>query len=164
MILKCSRVKINQVQVYTFSQSGKLFKPIKEEILVDSKNEFEVYFVQDNSYWNGTLLHFSGSNAKRFYFFAKEQILDWTFFSSGILSRFDVYLERNSKKTDKMSVKTFFENSYKNSKPKNKNLKLEKNTKSLILRIGNRRSNHYSRIYQTKKSLKFEYEMKGKAL
>lgn len=43
-------------------------------------------------------------------------------------------------------------------------MKLEKNTKGLILRIGNRRSNHYSRIYQTKKGLKFEYEMKGKAL
>lgn len=91
----------------SYQQSGKLSKPIKEEILVDFKNKFEVYFVQDNSYWNGTLLHFSGSNARRFYFFAKEQIIDWIVFSSGILSRFDLYFERNSKKTDKMSVKTF---------------------------------------------------------
>jgi hypothetical protein len=148
----------------TYQQSGKLSKPIKEEILLNSKNKFEAYFVEDNSYWNGTLLHFSGSNAQRFYFFAKEQILDWTVFSPGILSRFDIYFERNSKKTDKSSVKLFLENSYKNSKPKNKNLKLEKNTKGLILRIGNRRSNHYSRIYQTKQGLRFEYEMKGKAL
>jgi hypothetical protein len=34
----------------------------------------------------------------------------------------------------------------------------------MILRIGNRKSNQYSRIYQKKNSLRFELEMKGKFL
>jgi DNA relaxase NicK len=40
----------------------------------------------------------------------------------------------------------------------------EKNKKGLILKIGNRKSNQYFRIYQGKNSLKFEHEMKGKFL
>lgn len=54
----------------SYQESGKLAKPIKESILVSSKNKFEVRFVLDNSYWNGILLHFSGSNAA---FFSKPQ-------------------------------------------------------------------------------------------
>lgn len=53
----------------SYQESGKLTKPIKESILVSSKNKFEVCFVGDNPYWDGTLLHFSGLNAARFYFF-----------------------------------------------------------------------------------------------
>ena len=44
----------------SYQESGKLTKPIKEPILVNSKNQFQVCFVRDNSYWDGTLLHFSG--------------------------------------------------------------------------------------------------------
>jgi len=44
----------------------------------------------------------------------------------------------------------------------NKNISLEKNSKGLILKIGTRRSNNYSRIYEGKNFLKFEHEMKGK--
>ena len=87
----------------SYQESGKLAKPIKESILVSSKNQFEVCFVGDNFYWQGTLLHFSGLNATRFYFFAKEQIIDWTIFSSAVLSRFDLYFERNYKTTEKIS-------------------------------------------------------------
>ncbi len=35
----------------SYQESGKLAKPIKESILVSSKNQFEVCFVGDNSYW-----------------------------------------------------------------------------------------------------------------
>lgn len=42
---------------------------VKEPILVNCKNQFKVCFVVDNPYWGGTLLHFSGTNAARFYFF-----------------------------------------------------------------------------------------------
>ena len=42
------------------------------------------------------------------------------------------------------------------------NIILEKNSKGLILKIGTRRSNNYSRVYQGKNFLKFEHEMKGK--
>ena len=55
----------------SYKESGKLAKPIKEPILVNSKNQFQVCFVGDNPYWDGTLLHFSGLNASRFYFLAK---------------------------------------------------------------------------------------------
>ena len=46
----------------------------------------------------------------------------------------------------------------------NKIISLEKNRKGWILKIGNRKSNHSFRIYETKNSLKFEHEMKGKVL
>lgn len=39
-------------------KSGKLAEPIKEPILVNSKNKFEVCFVIDNSYWPDTFLSF----------------------------------------------------------------------------------------------------------
>ena len=60
----------------SYQESGKLAKPIKEPIFVHSKNQFQVCFVGENSYWRGTLLHFSGTNATRFYFFLKKQIVD----------------------------------------------------------------------------------------
>ena len=40
--------------------SGRLAKPMKESILVDSKNSYEVLFVIENSYWKGTKLNFLG--------------------------------------------------------------------------------------------------------
>ena len=46
----------------------------------------------------------------------------------------------------------------------NKNVNFEKNSKGLIFKIGNRKSNHYSRIYEGKNFLKFEHEMKGRFL
>jgi hypothetical protein len=87
----------------SYKESGKLAKPIKEPILVNSKNQFQVCFVGDNPYWDGTLLHFSGLNATWFYFFLKEQRIDWTIFSSAVLSRFDLYFEQNYKTADKIS-------------------------------------------------------------
>lgn len=153
-----------QLGFNSYKESNKLAKPIKESILVSSKNKFEVCFVGDNPYWNGTLLHFSGRNATRFYFFSKEQRIDWTIFSSAIFSRFDLYFERNYKTADKISGREFLQNCQKNLEQTNKNISLEKNRKGWILKIGNRKSNHYFRIYETKNSLKFEHEMKGKVL
>ena len=46
----------------------------------------------------------------------------------------------------------------------NQNVSFEKNQKGLILKLGNRKSNNYCRIYKEKTSLKFEYEMKGQLL
>jgi hypothetical protein len=53
---------------------------------------------------------------------------------------------------------------YRTLKQTNKNVSFEKNSKGLILKIGSRRSNNYSRIYEANNSLKFEHEMKGKVL
>ena len=153
-----------QLGFNSYQESGKLAKPIKEPILVNPKNQFEVCFVGDNYYWGGTLLHFSGNNATRFYFFAKKQIIDWTIFSLAVLSRFDLYYLRQNQIEDKISSNNFLHNCYNKLKQTNKNVSLEKNRKGFILKIGNRKSNQYSRIYQTKQGLKFEHEMKGKVL
>ena len=97
---------------------------------------------------------FLQSCAKRIYF------LENFFFRSAESIRFLLF----SKNTvfDKLSVREFFENCQRKLKQRNTNVSFEKNSKGLILKIGNRRSNHSSRIYQVKKSLRFEYEMKGK--
>lgn len=41
-------------------------------MLVNSKNQFAISFVNDHSYCKGNLLQFSDLNASRFYFFAKK--------------------------------------------------------------------------------------------
>jgi DNA relaxase NicK len=56
------------------------------------------------------------------------------------------------------------ENCHRKLKQTNKNVSFEKNSKGLILKIGSRRSNNYSRIYEANNSLKFEHEMKRKVL
>ena len=146
----------------SYQESGKLAKPIKESILVSSKNKSEVLFVKEGPYWEGTTLHFSASNASVFYSLVQKKLIDWTIFSSGVLSRFDLYYSRTKKIKDKISVRDFLENCQRKLKQTNKNVSFEKNPKGLILRIGSRRSNNYSRIYKMKNSLKFEHEMKGK--
>jgi len=90
----------------SYQESGKLAKPI----LVSSKNKFEVLFVKEGPYWESTTLQFSGSNATIFYSLAQKEFIDWTLFSSGVLSRFDLYFSRNNKREDKISVREFFEN------------------------------------------------------
>jgi hypothetical protein len=147
-----------------YQESGKFSKPMREEILMDSKNKYETCFVQDSFYWQGTLLRFSGINAARFYFLAKQNNIDWNIFDNGILSRFDLYLQRELKETDQISTKAFLANCQQELKQKNKNINLEKNQKGWILKIGNRKTNNYSRIYEGKNFLKFEHEMKGKFL
>jgi len=113
----------------SYQKSGKLAKPIKEPILVSSKNQFEVRFVGDNYYWSGTSLHFSGSNAARFYFFSKEQIIDWTIFSAGVLSRFDIYYSRQNKKDDKILNQDFLHECLKQIQQTNTNVGFDKNSK-----------------------------------
>ena len=55
----------------SYQESGKLAKPIKEPILVSSKNKFQVLFVNEGPYWKGTYVHFSGRNATIFYHLVK---------------------------------------------------------------------------------------------
>ncbi len=68
------------------------------------------------------------------------------------------------KTDDKISPRDFLQYCQKQLQQSNKNVQLEKNAKGCILKIGNRSSNNYFRIYETKNSLKFEHEMKGKSL
>jgi len=148
----------------SYQESGKLAKPIKEPIQVNFNNKFEVLFVKDGPYWQGTTLQFSGSNAFVFYAFVQKNLIDWTIFSSGVLSRFDLYYSQTNKRDDKISTREFLENSQRKLNRRGRNVSLEKNSKGFILKIGNRRSNNYFRVYQGKNSLKFEHEMKGKFL
>ena len=146
----------------SYEESGKLAKPIKESILVSSKNKFQVLFVHEAPYWKGTSVYFSGASATFFYSLVKQTSINWEFFSSAILGRFDLNYVRKNKTDDKISVRQFLQNCQTKLMQTNKNISLEKNSKGLILKIGTRRSNNYSRIYQGKNFLKFEHEMKGK--
>ena len=146
----------------SYEESGKLAKPIKESILVSSKNKFQVLFVHEAPYWKGTSVYFSGASATFFYSLVKQTSINWEFFSSAILGRFDLNYARKNKTDDKISVRQFLQNCQTKLMQTNKNISLEKNSKGLILKIGTRRSNNYSRIYQGKNFLKFEHEMKGK--
>ena len=58
----------------------------------------------------------------------------------------------------------FFQNCYKKIKQTSKIISLEKIRQSSVLKIGNRKSNHYSRIYERNDSLKFEYKIRGRFL
>ena len=146
----------------SYQESGKLAKPVKEPILVSSKNKFQVLFINEAPYWKGTSVHFSGRNATIFYSLIKQKLISWEFFSSAILGRFDLNYLRKNKTDDKLSTTEFLENCQRKLMQTNKNISLEKNSKGLILKIGTRRSNNYSRIYEGKYFLKFEHEMKGK--
>jgi hypothetical protein len=148
----------------SYQESGKLAQPIKESILVSPQNKFQALFITEGAYWEGTTLHFSGSNAFVFYMFVQKELIHWTIFSSAILSRFDLYYSRKNKKEDKTSTREFLENSQRDLNQSGRNVSLEKNSKGFILRIGNRRTNNYFRIYEKENSLKFEHEMKGKFL
>lgn len=155
---------LEKIGFNSYQQSGKLAKPIKEPILVDSKTQFETLFVKEGPYWDGTILHFSGSNANRFYSLVQKKLVNWKIFYSATLGRFDLYYSRNNKSTDKISVKDFLENCQRELKQTNKNFSFEKNRKGWIFKIGSRRNDNYFRIYETKNFLKFEHEMKGKFL
>ena len=145
-----------------YKKSGKLAKPIEESILFKKKNKYKITFVVDNPYWNGTLLQFSGLNASRFYFLVKQNIIDWEVFDTAVLSRFDLYFDRESKETDQISITNFFSDCQKELKQKNKKVVVDYNQKGWILKIGSRRSNNYSRFYEKTNSLRFEHEMKGR--
>ncbi len=145
-----------------YKESGKLRKPIKIPIFMGLKNIHEACFVVDNPYWKGTCVYFSGASATFFYSLVKQTSINWEFFSSAILGRFDLNYVRKNKIDDTISVRQFLENCQTKLVQTNKNISLEKNSKDLILKSGTRRSNNYSRIYQGKNFLKFEHEMKGK--
>ena len=146
----------------SYQESGKLAKPIKESIFESSKNKFQVLFVNEAPYWKGTYVHFSGKSATYFYTLVKKNLIHPKIFSFAILGRFDLNYVRKNQISDKISTKQFLQDCQKKLIQTNKNVSLEKNSKGLIFKIGTRRSNKYSRIYEGKNFLKFEHEIKGK--
>lgn len=148
----------------SYQQSGKLSKPKKEIIKVTSETKFEVLFLVESAHWKGTVVQFSGFNARKFYSLSKKKSFSWELFSGATLGRLDLYYSRQTKKQDSTSPDDFLENCYQELKQTRKNTSLERNQKGSILKIGSRRTSHYLRIYQEKKGLKFEYEIKGNFL
>lgn len=100
-------------------------------------------------------------NAYHFYTLIKKNRIDWEIFSSGVLNRFDLCYNKKIRESEKSSVEIFFQTCQKEVSQTIRTSSLEKNQKGWILTIGNRRSNKYHRIYETKNSIKFETEMKG---
>ena len=149
-----------QLGFNSYQESGKLVKPI----LVDSDHLWEVCFVKDNPSRGWTFLNFSGLHASQFYFLCQERKMDWSIFASGVLSRLDLSYSRANQRDDSISVPEFLENCSRKIKQTLLNLSYQQNSKGLILKIGNRKSNHYSQISQGKDVLKFEYQMKGRFL
>lgn len=109
----------------SYEKSLKFTNPIKKSILYNLKNEYEVVFVEHHSYWSGTLLNFTGINGAVFYQFIQKNFIDWNFFSSVTLNRFNLNYSRKNKKTDKGSIQDFSLNAKK---------KLNKPIKTLVLR------------------------------
>lgn len=139
------------------------------------KNQHQVSFRQlehdpaSKSFWEGTIMHFSGNNAAQFYKIIQAQKFDWNILKSKYFSlgRIDLYYLRESQLTDQESpLERFFSNTI--SKPVNQHKKTSLNydpaIKGYILRIGNRKSSNFYRIYQTKNGLKFELEVKKKSV
>jgi hypothetical protein len=118
----------------SYQESGKLGKPFKEPIQVHYNNKFEVLFVKESPYWQGTTLNFSGSNALGFYAFIQKNLIDLTVFSSAVINRFDLYYFRTNQIKDKISGKDFLENCQRKIKQTNKQIKMSVSKK--IAKVG----------------------------
>lgn len=81
----------------------------------------------------------------------------------GILSRIDLSYDRQNQSTDQINSQEFINSSFLEFQDSHsrKNLQLEKNQKSLVLKIGSRKSQKYYRLYTKNNFLKFEFEIKG---
>ena len=156
--------RLSKFRFNCFQQSGKLVNPKKEILSVSPENEFEVIFVKNSTYRNGTIVQFSGPNAERFYRILKHGWIDYKLFSSSEISRLDLCYCRKHKAPDEFDVAHFFQTCFDKLNQLIKTVALEKNLDGWILKIDNRRRNNYSRIYEGLGFLKFEHEMKGKPL
>lgn len=81
------------------------------------------------------------------------------------LGRFDLHFLRKLKTTDDTHlVKTFLKESYEYAKSKGRKVVLSSNDRGQILRINDRKSSNYYRVYSKNNFLEFELEMKKDAL
>lgn len=156
------QIGFNCFEVTSENIQNKFIRQVKKSIKESGKNEWQVFFVRENS--NKFKVHFSGENGLQFYELILKNSVDLAYFSHAILYRFDLCYIRKKRETDQMSVVNFLSDLIKDIDKKEKKFKLEKNTSKggYILRTRNRRSNNYFRIYEKEGiGLKFELEMKG---
>jgi hypothetical protein len=122
-----------------------------EDLIFENKNRGKVSFIRFtstfNPYWTGTTISFPGQNAAYIYTFIKEGKIDWNLFdlTNIKLGRFDLHFLRKLNTTDQ--VKTFLNESYEYAKSKGRKVELEENKIGHILRINDRKSSNYYRVY-----------------
>jgi hypothetical protein len=135
-------------------------------------NQHQVSFRQleydpsSKSFWEGTTIHFSGTNAAQFYQIIQAQKFDWNIlkFKNASLGRIDLHYFRKSKVTDHNGqLENFMEKCCQRIRVKSKRRKAKWGLESngLVLRIGNRSSSNYYRVYQKQNGLQFELELKN---
>ena len=143
----------------SYYKEGLSFKPIK----FSENYKFQLIFTEnEEKYWKGTTISFSGLNALHFYKLVQQGLIDWQIFGDRIvLGRLDIYFSERIR-SYKENINDFFINCQKKLQVSINNVKYEKNEQGQILKIGNRRSNRYSRIYEKSNCLRFEQELKGR--
>jgi len=119
------------------------------------------------SFWEGTTIHFAGTNAAQFYKIIQAQKFDWNIlkWKNASLGRIDLHYFRKSKITDQSDrdqLEHFMEKCCQRIRAKSKRRKAKWGLESngLVLRIGNRSSSNYYRVYQKQNGLQFELELK----
>jgi hypothetical protein len=147
----------------------------KNYLFYDKKNQYQVSFIQhqynpeSKNFWIGTQIYFSGKNATYFYSFIQKHQFDWNVFDKQKISlgRFDLCYFREIKINDQTEqLEIFLSNCMSKlvKKSKKNNINYDRGTKGYILRIGNRKSSNFYRIYQTENGLRFELEIKKKQI
>lgn len=162
----------NYLQEIGFNIYLRLEKNKKEIIYFSEKNKYDVEISEGFEYpnWNGYSVMFPGKNASYFYHdILKKKLIDWKFFSNGILSRLDLKFIRELEKHEIKLVFPFLSACLSKIKGeyKNPNVTLQNQKKGEILKVGSRRTKNYLRLYRKfddPTNLNFEYEMKGKFL
>lgn len=141
-----------------------------EVLFHNSQNQYQIVFVsQSQKFWTGFTVSFSGKNATYFYSLVKNQTIDLAIFDFSRINfgRLDICYCRKTKAIDQWKyLQSFLEESKQKylSSVHTKYAKLDYNSKGFILRLGNRKSSNYYRVYQKNLGLQFELELKKAAL
>ena len=124
------------------------------------------YNPETKSSWVGTKIDFSGKNDIQIYKAMRAQKFDWNILKlkNASLGRIYIYYFRQSEVTDQeYQIEHFMEKSYHRIRDKSKRKKAHWNRElnALVLRIDNRSSFNYYRVYQKHNGLQFELELKN---
>ena len=141
------------------------FKGKSEDLIFKITNKYKVSFIkssynpESNSYWTGTTVRFSGENGKYFYSLIQKKLVNWCMFdlSCTNLGRLDLYYFQKSTAQDD-PPESFMGNSCEkvNAKSKRKKASWKRTPRGLIMRIGNRSSSSYYRVYQKTKRINYD--------
>ena len=135
----------------------------KAESILFLKETFpKILFVYKDR--NNFTLHFKGKNAQFLYNLLREGKIEMDIFNSASLSRIDICFDRQDQPYDKIDKFKFFTYCHKkiwSKYDRKKKVEIQSNKRGSILKIQNRRSNNFFRIYSKEKSIRFEHEISG---